>query len=227
MRLRRPPIRRGLGRYRSRCGSVGPKSLRHGLLPRPSLRLRWPRLDLRPGILGLREGCGVGSACLWRGGRCRVWPRHLRLLCGGRRPRDIERIGCSACGTSGREAEISGIARRHGRDFGHGLRLKFHDACFELGVDPPEERANIEIEQGAIGIDHPAGLGPRRQRIEHALLEGLHNLGSGPDPRCEVCFGEGSGGPQVPKQLRHFSIIAGGHCLDPVNRQVPLRGNRL
>jgi hypothetical protein len=78
---------------------------------------------------------------------------------------------------------------------GHRLRLKLDDPRFELGIDAPQERADIEIENGAIGIHHAAGLGPRRQRIERPLLERLHHLGPGPYPRCEVHFGQSGCGP--------------------------------
>src|SRR5207244_4088033 len=38
--------------------------------------------------------------------------------------------------------------------------------------------ADVEIADRAIGIHHPAGLGPRRQGIERALLERLYHVGA-------------------------------------------------
>ena len=133
----------------------------------------------------------------------------------------------ATAGIAGGEAEIPVLARHHHRNVGHRLRLELDNARFKLGVDAPQQRTHVEIEQRAIGIDHAAGLGPGRQRIERALLERLHHVGPGAEPCGQVHFGQSGRGPEVPKQLRHLSIIAGWHFLDPVNMQAPLRGVRL
>jgi hypothetical protein len=76
------------------------------------------------------------------------------------------------------EREIGIVGRRHDRDVGHCLRPELDDASFELRIDAPEQGADVEIEQRAIGIHHAAGLGPRRQGIERALLKRLHHVGA-------------------------------------------------
>jgi hypothetical protein len=126
-----------------------------------------------------------------------------------------------------REAEIPALGRHHDGKVGKRFRLELHDPRLELRIDAPEQRPDIEIEQRAIGIHDAAGLGPRRQRIKRSLLERLHHVGAGSEPRGKVHFGQSGCGPKVPKQLRHLSIVAGWHFLDPVNIQVPSRGLRL
>jgi hypothetical protein len=156
----------------------------------------------------------------------RLGLRRLLLLLRGR-PGNIEGIRRRTCGAAGREAELVGVWRRHRGDIEHRLRLELDDPRLELSVDAPQQRAHVEIKHRAIGIDDPAGLGPGRQRMERALLERLHDVGAGPNARGKIHFGQRGCRPQVSKQLRHLSVIAGGHYLDPVNRLAPLRGVRL
>jgi hypothetical protein len=62
------------------------------------------------------------------------------------------------------------VGRRHEGDVGHCLRLKSDDACVDLGIDAPQQRPHIEVEQGAVGRHHAVGLGPCGQGIERTLL---------------------------------------------------------
>jgi hypothetical protein len=104
------------------------------------------------------------------------------------RPGNIEGTGRRARHVAGTEAEIVGIARRHRGDIGHGLRLKLDDPRFELSIDPPQKRADVEIEHRAVGVDDPARLRPWGERMERALLERLHHFRPGPNARREVHF---------------------------------------
>jgi hypothetical protein len=70
------------------------------------------------------------------------------------------------------------IGRRHDRNGRHGLWPELDDARFELSVNAPKQWTDIEIEQRAVGVHDAASLGPRRQRIESALLERLHHVGT-------------------------------------------------
>jgi hypothetical protein len=103
--------------------------------------------------------------------------------------------------------------RRHDGNIRHGFWPQLDDTGFKLRVDAPEQRARVEIEQRAIGVDHAAGLRPRRQRINRALFERLDHLDRCRNPLGEVRFGEVAGNPEVPKELGHFRIIAGRHFL--------------
>ena len=53
---------------------------------------------------------------------------------------------------------------------GMDLRLEPNDACVDLGIDAPQQRPHIEVEQGAVGCHHAVGLGPGGQGIERTLL---------------------------------------------------------
>jgi hypothetical protein len=119
------------------------------------------------------------------------------------------------------------VGRRHHWNVGHCFWPKLDNAGFELRIDASEQGTDIEIEQRAISVHHAAGLGPRRQRIERALLERLHDIGARAESRGEVHFGQSGRGPQVSKQLRHLSVIAGWHFLYPVNMQPPSCGVRV
>ena len=93
---------------------------------------------------------------------------------------------------------------------GIGFGRKLDDPRLELRIDAPEQRPHIEIEQRAIGVDHPAGLGPRRQRVERALLERLHHLDARGEPRGEVRFRQSgsrtSGLETAPPPQRHSRL---------------------
>jgi len=226
----------------SRIGRIGLRlGLRLGLarlwpvLPSRLLRrvpleasLRKLRCSGRPWCLGLR--------CLWLR---RLWLRGLRLR--RLRPRRLRlrrlrlrrarlRLRCRLLLAIGpdrglrhgrRLRRLAGITittglRLHDGNIRHGFWPQFHDARFELRIDAPEQRSGIEIEERAVGIDHAAGLGPGRQGINCPLFKRFDHLNWGGNPRGEVCFGEVTGDPEVPKQLGHFRIIAGWHFLDPV-----------
>jgi hypothetical protein len=230
--LRRPWLRTSLGLLRRWRRLPLWRSVRPGGLRRRRLRRR-RRGSLRPGLRSLR---GILPRRLWRL-RLRRRRRLRTALRSGRnrirRPFDIERR--SACRRRllvglerivGTEGEIGMVGRRHHWNVGHCFWPKLDNAGFELRIDASEQGTDIEIEQRAISVHHAAGLGPRRQRIERALLERLHHVGARAQSCCEVRFGESARGSQVPKQLRHLSIIAGWHFVYPVNMQAPIGGVR-
>jgi hypothetical protein len=171
-RLRWPLLRTPLGllRRRSRLTlrrSAGPGRLRCG-----SRRPSRPRLRRRRSILPGR----LGSLWLLRRLRRRRTLRPRRNGIG--RPFDIEwrpARGRRLC--AGPERKIGIVGGHHHWNVGHGLRPQLDDPCLKLGIDTPEQRTDVEIEQRAIGIHHAAGFGPRRQRIKRALLERLHHVG--------------------------------------------------
>ena len=143
-------------------------------------------------------------------------------------PLDVERRRAGRrSGLVALEREIRIFRRRHDRNIWHRLWPELDNSRFELGVDAPEQRTDVQIEQRAVSIHDAAGLCPRRQRIERTLLERLHHVDMRAESRCEVCLGQGACSSQVPKQLRHLSVIAGWHLFYPVNMQAPLGGVRL
>jgi hypothetical protein len=89
--------------------------------------------------------------------------------------------------------------RRHEGHLGHRFRREPDDAGVDLGIDAPQERAHIEIEQGAVGRHHAVGLGPRWQGIERALLKRLHHLRARGELGREICFRQSASGTQIPK----------------------------
>jgi hypothetical protein len=91
---------------------------------------------------------------------------------------------------------LGGCHERHVR---HRFRLETDDACVDLGIDAPEQRPHVEIEQGPVGRDHAICLGPRRQGIERALLQRLHHLRAGCELGREICFRQSARGAQIPK----------------------------
>jgi hypothetical protein len=96
------------------------------------------------------------------------------------------RLSGRPCGAGIAGSKIAGIGCRHDGDLRHGLRLKLDDPCLDLRIDAPQKRANIEIEHRAIGVDHAARFGPRRQRVECTLLERLHDFGPRSNSRSQV-----------------------------------------
>gem|GEM_PF-6385138 len=175
-RLRWPLLRTPLGLLRRSCRTLR-RSASPGHLRCGSQRPPRPRLRRRRSILPRR----LGSLRLLR------WLRWRRTLGPGRnglgRPVDIERrlAGGRSLpvrpGTAvGPKCEIGTVARHHHRNVGHSLRPQLDDPRLKLGIDAPEQWADIEIEQRAVGIHYAASLRPRRQRIERALLERLHHI---------------------------------------------------
>jgi hypothetical protein len=91
------------------------------------------------------------------------------------------------------------VRRRHEGHVRHRFRREPDDAGVDLGIDAPQERPHIEIEQGAVGRNHAVGLGPWRQGIERALLERLHHLRARGELGREICFRQSARGTQIPK----------------------------
>ena len=91
------------------------------------------------------------------------------------------------------------FGRRHEGHVRHRFRREPDDACVDLGVDAPQQRSHIEIEQGAVGRHHAVGLGPWRQGIERALLQRLHHFGTRGELSREICFRQSARGTQIPK----------------------------
>ena len=209
-----------------------PRSLGRRLTAGPGLRLALRLLRVRPRRLRLRLRVLPGRLRLRRRRGRPVRPGIIALrrhLLARRRPGNVERVGRRrAPGIGRRKGIILRVGRRrHHRHVGHRFRLQLDDPRFELCVDAPEQRPHIEIEQRAIGVHHPAGLGPGRQRVKRALLERLHDIGTRAESRGKLHFGQSGRGPQVSKQLRHLSVIAGWHFLYPVNMQSPSCGVRV
>ena len=211
------------------------------LLRRLRRRSRWRRI----GPIGLewrgRARRRLRPSILLRGGGLRLGMlRPLRML--RRRGRRLSRLGRRGGERVvgpvrrlevrhrphrplvGLEPKIDGLGRRHDRNVGDRLRPELDDSRLDLRIDAPEQRPDVEIEHRAIAVDHAAGLGPWRQRIERALLERLHHLDPRGEPRGEVGFRYAARRPEVPKQLRYLSVIAGRHLFNPVNVQTLSRG---
>src|SRR6185437_5999120 len=72
--------------------------------------------------------------------------------------------------------EIARLGPSHDGNVGDRLWPKLDDPRLDLRIDAAQQRTDIEIEHRAIAVDDPAGLGPRRQRVERALLERLNHL---------------------------------------------------
>jgi hypothetical protein len=89
--------------------------------------------------------------------------------------------------------------RRHEGHVRHRFRRKPDDACVDLGIDAPEQRPHIEIEQGAVGRHHAIGLWPGRESVERALLERLNHLRSRGKLGREILFRQSARGTQIPK----------------------------
>jgi len=158
-----------LGRlWRLRRDAAGRPRRRSSLLRRPGRRLllmrqrrRLLRLRLRPG-LGLELGLGAlslagrGPPPVRRGllRPCRSWRRLTR--------RHGEGLSGLRLGFGWLRLELvlGVVGGRHEGDVGHCLRLKPHHACVDLGIDAPQQRPHIEVEQGAVGRHHAVGLGP-------------------------------------------------------------------
>ena len=149
-------------------------------------RLRSRRAVLPSRLARRRLGRGSRRLGLRRLRRCRRWSRR-----------------CTS------EGSTAASLRWHHGHLRHGLWSQLHHTRFDLGVDAPQERPGVEIEERAIGIDHASRLRPGRQGIDRALLKRLNHLDRGGNPGREVCFGQVAGSPEVPKQLGHFRIIAG------------------
>jgi hypothetical protein len=85
----------------------------------------------------------------------------------------------------GLERDIEGTARRSGlRRWGGsslncGVRILRRRTRLDLGINAPQQRPDVEIEQEAVGIDHSARLRPWRQSVERTLFQRLHYFGAG------------------------------------------------
>ena len=91
------------------------------------------------------------------------------------------------------------FGRRHEGYVRHRFRREPDDACVDLGINAPQERPHVEIEQGAVGRHHAVGLGPWRQSIERALLQRLNHLGARGELCRKICFRQSARGTQIPK----------------------------
>jgi hypothetical protein len=175
------------------------------LLRRPLCRRRL-LLRLLGERLPLRLSLGAHLWTLWRLGSRRRPPIGRRLWRPLLRRSWLARLHGEGLG--GRRASLRWLGLvvaldvlggRHERHVRHRFRLEPDDACVDLGIDAPEQRPHVEIEQGPVGRDHAVCLGPRRQGIERALLQRLHHLRAGCELGREICFRQSARGAQIPK----------------------------
>jgi hypothetical protein len=117
------------------------------------------------------------------------------------------------------------LGRRHEGHVGHRFWRKLDNSGFDLGIDAPQQGTHVEVQEGAIGRHHAAGFGPWGQRVYRALLEGLDHVQARGELGSEIRLRQAARGAQVSKQLRHLSVIAGWHFLDPVNVQAASGSN--